>query len=393
MAAEAKKRGLPPAAAGDGLARRVRPEEPQLRRRATPSASSRCASGSGTRAPTPAIPTSPSCRSSGSSTRPRRSRRSGSRAGKSIDDPNQFGDWIADVERPAEQYRGRYQLRSTRPRAAGSAASAGAADARAGRAVGRRCAEPQGRRRRSTRRQFGSEGTGGAPDAEALALLQQQERRPRRRRAVSDIKAGRIDPRVVARAHQAQPGPQAARSSCMCSDHPTYHHRRLRSPTTRSGAGSTSPRSTARSSGRAARWRARWRPLVLRGGLDPEDPRRTRSARRSRSTAPGYFTDAAHQNHIHLGFKTEIDAELQAAPPTSPPPRRPSARRSRRWSDAGRGRAGWRGRRLARRRGAAHRPDPARGARDRELQHAARRSTSTSRRRGSRRGTRGARRS
>src|SRR6185312_8656326 len=24
---------------------------------------------------------------------------------------NQFGNWIADVERPAEQYRGRYQLR------------------------------------------------------------------------------------------------------------------------------------------------------------------------------------------------------------------------------------------------------------------------------------------
>jgi hypothetical protein len=26
-------------------------------------------------------------------------------------DPNQFGDWIADIERPAAQYRGRYQLR------------------------------------------------------------------------------------------------------------------------------------------------------------------------------------------------------------------------------------------------------------------------------------------
>ena len=26
-------------------------------------------------------------------------------------DPSTFGDWIADVERPAEQYRGRYQLR------------------------------------------------------------------------------------------------------------------------------------------------------------------------------------------------------------------------------------------------------------------------------------------
>jgi hypothetical protein len=32
-------------------------------------------------------------------------------AGKSVTDPNQFGEWIADVERPAAQYRGRYQLR------------------------------------------------------------------------------------------------------------------------------------------------------------------------------------------------------------------------------------------------------------------------------------------
>ena len=30
--------------------------------------------------------------------------------GQSVTDPNQFGEWIADVERPAEQYRGRYQL-------------------------------------------------------------------------------------------------------------------------------------------------------------------------------------------------------------------------------------------------------------------------------------------
>ncbi len=32
-------------------------------------------------------------------------------SGKSITDPNQFGDWIADVERPAAQYRGRYQTK------------------------------------------------------------------------------------------------------------------------------------------------------------------------------------------------------------------------------------------------------------------------------------------
>ena len=30
--------------------------------------------------------------------------------GQSVTDPDQFGEWIADVERPAAQYRGRYQL-------------------------------------------------------------------------------------------------------------------------------------------------------------------------------------------------------------------------------------------------------------------------------------------
>src|ERR1700750_859657 len=32
-------------------------------------------------------------------------------SGRSVTDPNQYGDWIADIERPAEQYRGRYGLR------------------------------------------------------------------------------------------------------------------------------------------------------------------------------------------------------------------------------------------------------------------------------------------
>jgi hypothetical protein len=30
--------------------------------------------------------------------------------GLPIDDPHQYGEWIADIERPAAQYRGRYQL-------------------------------------------------------------------------------------------------------------------------------------------------------------------------------------------------------------------------------------------------------------------------------------------
>ena len=55
--------------------------------------------------------------------------------GQSVTDPNQFGNWIADVERPAEQYRGRYQLRLDEARGllakAGEAPAAPAAPAAA----------------------------------------------------------------------------------------------------------------------------------------------------------------------------------------------------------------------------------------------------------------------
>jgi hypothetical protein len=37
--------------------------------------------------------------------------------GLSVTDPNQYGEWIADIERPAEQFRGRYQLRLEQARA------------------------------------------------------------------------------------------------------------------------------------------------------------------------------------------------------------------------------------------------------------------------------------
>jgi cell wall-associated NlpC family hydrolase len=37
-------------------------------------------------------------------------------SGASVDDPQQYGDWIADVERPAEEYRGRYQPQLERAR-------------------------------------------------------------------------------------------------------------------------------------------------------------------------------------------------------------------------------------------------------------------------------------
>jgi hypothetical protein len=36
--------------------------------------------------------------------------------GKPIDDPGSYGEWIADIERPAAQYRYRYQLRLSEAR-------------------------------------------------------------------------------------------------------------------------------------------------------------------------------------------------------------------------------------------------------------------------------------
>ena len=76
-------------------------------------------------------------------------------AGKSIDDPNQFGDWIADVERPAEQYRGRYQTKLAEANGLLGSASAAARGSAGRRAASRRARRPgrrgrpgRGRRRR-----------------------------------------------------------------------------------------------------------------------------------------------------------------------------------------------------------------------------------------------------
>ena len=103
-------------------------------------------------------------------------------AGKSITDPNQFGEWIADVERPAAQYRGRYQTkleeangllgssahagRGARRRAASvdpAAAAASAAAVGDAQAPGR---DPRARRRRRSRR-------ARRPGPKALAAIEE----------------------------------------------------------------------------------------------------------------------------------------------------------------------------------------------------------------------------
>ncbi len=92
--------------------------------------------------------------------------------GQPIDDPKQYGEWIADVERPAEQFRGRYQLRLDE---ATVAAQAGARDAR-------RAARGGGRGARWRARPRRGRGRRGRAAAGARHRGPRRRRSPRSRR-------------------------------------------------------------------------------------------------------------------------------------------------------------------------------------------------------------------
>jgi hypothetical protein len=156
--------------------------------------------------------------------------------------------------------------------------------------------------------QFGVEGTGGAPSPEALALVSNPNV-VLDAEGIADIRAGRIDPRVVAvlttlsRTHRIT-------VSAMCSDHPKF-----------TSGGSVSTHYYGRAMDIAAVddvpvtvTNAKAREVA--GGLSSLD----RSYRPDEVgspwaiSAPGYFTDAANQDKIHVGFKQPID------PSWTPPP-------------------------------------------------------------------------
>ena len=108
----------------------------------------------------------------------------------------------------------------------------------------------------------------------------------------------------------------------MCSDHSKFttggsvsnHHL---------GPRVTSRRSTGRSSARRARARGRDRALQARPPIRPNEIGSPFAI-----NGPGYFTDAAHQNHLHVGFK-EGDHRLDYHPPPTCAPPAPRPRRGR----------------------------------------------------------------
>ena len=205
---------------------------------------------------------------------------------------------------------------------------------------------------------------------------------------VADIKAGRIDPRIVAVLTKLSQEHKII-VSCMCSD-----HSRL------TAGGSVSNHTFGRGLDIASIDGEIVSPSSalareIASELSELDPsiRPDEIGSPFAINGPGYFTDAAHSNHIHVGFKQESRPTSSRRPSwrpgrsSRPPPKpRPSLAAGTPGAPVGGVEVRSAPRRCASRRPSVGFARP--GAPTR-----ARRSTSISRRRGSRPGTRGARRS
>ena len=155
--------------------------------------------------------------------------------------------------------------------------------------------------------QFGQDGHGGTLSAEGAELLKNKNVTfdPD---GIADIKAGKIDPRVIAAVTKIAED-HKIKVTCMCSDHPKF-----------TSGGSVSNHAFGRGldigsvdgeivnpgSGAA-------RELASELSQLPEQYRPDEIGSPWPISGPGYFTDGAHQDHLHLGFKKEID------PSWSPP--------------------------------------------------------------------------
>ena len=149
--------------------------------------------------------------------------------------------------------------------------------------------------------QFGGEGTGGAPSAETLALLENKNI-TFDDTGISDLKAGKIDPRVVAVLTRLSQDHELS-ISCMCSDHSkltsggsisNHFHGR--------GVDIASVDGEIVNPGSVAARELASEMQEINSEYRPDEIGSPWAI-----SGPGYFTDAGHQDHVHLGFKTEID--------------------------------------------------------------------------------------
>ena len=165
--------------------------------------------------------------------------------------------------------------------------------------------EPQASSQPVDPSQLGQDGTGGKPDKEALALLENKNV-VLDDVGVADIKDGRIDPRIVGVLTKLSQEHKIV-VSCMCSDHSKF-----------TTGGSVSNHAFGRgldiasidgeivSPGSALAREVASELSEFDPALRPDEIGSPFAI-----NGPGYFTDAAHSNHIHVGFKTEITPDFK----------------------------------------------------------------------------------
>ena len=156
--------------------------------------------------------------------------------------------------------------------------------------------------------QFGVEGTGGPPSAQTLALLA-NPRVVLSAAGAADLRAGRIDPRIVA-VLSALATSYPITVGALASDHPQF------------SGGAVSPHYLGRGVDIAA---VDGQPVnaanlparELAGALAALDEsyRPDQVGSPWAIPAPGFFTDAAHQSMIHIVFTQPIDPRWTPPPP------------------------------------------------------------------------------
>ncbi len=156
----------------------------------------------------------------------------------------------------------------------------------------------------SIRRRWGRTARGGKPTPEGLALLENKNI-VLDDVGVADIKAGKIDPRIIGVLTKLSQEHKIT-VSCMCSDHSKF-----------TAGGSISNHAFGRGLDIAAidgEIVSPGSPLAreIASELSSFDPsiRPDEIGSPFAINGPGYFTDAAHMNHVHVGFKTELPADF-----------------------------------------------------------------------------------
>jgi cell wall-associated NlpC family hydrolase len=196
---------------------------------------------------------------------------------------------------PAHQAGAQAATEATKPSAAGAGQDGAPADGST--AAGPASADTAAPSSPVDPVQLGAAGTGGPPNAEALALLD-NKKVILDADGIADVKEGRIDPRVVAVLTKLSEK-HTIQVSCMCRDHPTntlggsvsnHHFGRGMDIASIDGqpvnAGNPIARDIATELGSLD---PNYRPDEIGTPWQIADPR--------------YFHDSDHNDHIHVGFK------------------------------------------------------------------------------------------